>query len=133
MGKPSNWPHNCAFFVLEYRARSGTVTSKAEFAPMTALNCPIMPQAKTVVEDGFVDVACRAEAETPPLAVVAQQTTPKAARGKTTALRLKRCLITPQTNRDKLSFKEHLHSPYPNHTLAFFFFLKEEEAGTHPR
>ena len=79
--------------VLEYRARSGTVTSKAEFAPMTALNCPIMPQAKTVVEDGFVDVACRAEAETPPLAVVAQQTTPKAARGKTTALRLKRCLI----------------------------------------
>lgn len=57
---------------------------------MTALNCPIMPQAKTVVEEGFAPVACKALADTPPLAAVAQQTTPKAAMGNTTALRLKR-------------------------------------------
>lgn len=52
-----------------------------------------MPQAKTAVEEGFAAVACRVLADTPPLAVVAQQTTPRAAMGKTTALRLKRWRI----------------------------------------
>lgn len=60
---------------------------------MTALNCPIIPQAKTAVEEGFEVVACKAPADTPPLALMAQQTTPRAAMGKTTALRLKRWRI----------------------------------------
>lgn len=74
---------------MEYRARSGTVTRRAELAPITELNCPTSPQAKTEV-DVRTDESTNEEAETPPLAAVAQQMTPRPARGRTTDFRVKR-------------------------------------------
>lgn len=91
-GNPNNWPQTCALGVLEYLARSGTVTKRAEFAPITELNWEMMPQAKTEV-GGRSDWSSNLSAETPPLAVVAQQTTPIPARGNMMDLTLNRWRI----------------------------------------
>jgi len=77
---------------LEYLAKSGTVTNKAELAPMTELNWATMPQANTVLED-LVDVLTSASEDTPLFAVVAQRTIPRPARGTMTDLILKRSWI----------------------------------------
>jgi hypothetical protein len=65
------------------------VTSNAEFAPITELNCPMRPHAKTVVEvraDGSTSLS----AETPPLDAVAHMTIPRPAMGMMTDFRVKR-------------------------------------------
>ena len=59
---------------------SGTVTSRAEFAPMTELNRPTNPHAKAEVEVLLLS-SMTLSVETPPLAVVAQMTTAMQARG----------------------------------------------------
>lgn len=91
-GKPSNWPQTCALGVLEYLAKSGTVTSNAEFAPITELNWEMIPQAKIEVGDRR-DSSSNLSADTPPLAVVAQHTTPIPASGNMIDLTLNRWRI----------------------------------------
>ena len=77
---------------MEYRARSGTVTIRAEFAPNTALSWATNPHAKIDVDLRF-DSSMSLCVETPLLAVMAQHTIPSPARGTMMALKLNTCRI----------------------------------------
>lgn len=66
------------------------MTRSAEFAPITALNCETIPQARTEVEMGAPEFSNSPE-DTPPFSVVAHITMPKPARGMMTDLTLNKC------------------------------------------
>ena len=64
------------------------MTSNAELAPTTELNCATIPQANNVI-DVLAEGSMSLSEDTPPLAEVAQQTRPRHARWRTTDLELK--------------------------------------------
>lgn len=65
------------------------MTSKAELEPITELNWPTRPHAKTAVE-ALPEDSTKDEAEAPPFAVVAQHTMPRPARGRMADFRVNR-------------------------------------------